>query len=142
MHFFNSSFIVTSLFLFIIAGCKKEIPSYEIGQTATIAYKKSVQYSTPNGPITIAYKDLVEDSRCPERENVACIWAGRAEISLSINNEAPMLIALGDLRTAADPDRVNTLPVSGYTIQLMEVENGPEHRASDKKKSRIQVKLY
>lgn len=135
-------FLILASFLLLVAGCEKEVPSFEIGDTAEIDFKKSIQYSTPDGPITIAYKDMLSDSRCPVRETSACIWGGRAEISVSINNEAPMMIALGDLETGANPHRVNTLPVSGYTLQLMDVENGQDHHVSDKKKSNIEVMLY
>ena len=47
--------------------------SLAIGQSATIAGED----------LTIGFKDVVEDSRCPK--NVTCIWAGRVSCIIDVS---------------------------------------------------------
>lgn len=62
------------------------------------------------GSLTIKFKSLVEDSRCPQ--GVVCIWEGNAEVILEVSkNEIT-------LNTALDPkEKV----VGDYNIQLRDV---------------------
>jgi len=58
--------------------------------------------------LTLAFKDVTEDSRCPE--GAVCVWAGNARILLGVNQTA---IALN---TTLEPKQAS---YSSYVIQLL-----------------------
>ena len=63
-----------------------------------------------NGKLTITFKSLVSDSRCPQE--VVCVWGGNAEVILEVSTHK---IALN---TALDPREE---VVGDYNIQLRDV---------------------
>jgi len=77
---------------------------------AEIQIKFGESITLEKGKLTIKFKSLVGDSRCPQ--GVVCVWAGNAEVILEVSkNEI-------DLNTALDPKEQ---VVGDYNIQLRDV---------------------
>jgi hypothetical protein len=136
--------ITVSLAATILASCTPAasiVPTATIGLTSTIT---PVQTATPisirptehliesqldeeiqikigervtleRGSLTIKFKSLAEDSRCPQ--GVACFWQGNAEVILEVSEYE---IALN---TALAP---NEKVVGDYNIQLKDVMPYPK----------------
>jgi|SRR5688572_16609752 hypothetical protein len=96
----------TSTPLFLIPT--KQLIEPKLDQEIQIKFGESV--TLEKGKLTIKFKSLVGDSRCPQ--GVACVWAGNAEVILEVSK---IEIALN---TALDP---NEKVVGDYNIQLRDV---------------------
>jgi len=76
-------------------------------------------YWAENDEFSIVFQEVVSDSRCAV--DVACIWAGRAEVALRFNNFDQAYtdtLALGDFTGSTLTDQVE---FAGRTIRLMVV---------------------
>ena len=76
--------------------------------------------------LTLSFKDVTEDSRCPE--GAVCVWAGNARILLGVNQTA---IALN---TTLEPKQAF---YSSYVIQLLGLYPYPRFDRQTKKEEYI-----
>ncbi len=86
----------------------KQLIEPKLDEEIQIKFGESV--TLERGKLTIKFKSLVGDSRCPQ--GVLCVWAGNAEVILEVSKNE---IALN---TALDP---NEKVVGDYNIQLRDV---------------------
>lgn len=93
----------------------------KLNEEIQIKFGESV--TLEKGRLTIKFKSLAEDSRCPQ--GVVCVWEGNAEVILEVLKKE---IALN---TALDP---NEKVVGDYNIQLQDVI--PYPKAGEKLKSK------
>ena len=86
----------------------KQLIEPKLDEEIQIKFGESV--SLEKGSLTIKFKSLVGDSRCPQ--GVVCVWAGNAEVILEVSRNE---IALN---TALDPREEG---VGDYNIQLQDI---------------------
>jgi hypothetical protein len=70
--------------LISFAGCAATAPArapVEVGQEFTLARGESVAIGQQGA--SVAFKDVIEDSRCPM--NARCIWEGNARIAVELS---------------------------------------------------------
>jgi len=98
----------------LLAGCSAP-PALD--QEVKVAF--SDQAVIEGEALTLTFKDMNEDSRCPE--NVQCVWEGRATITIEALKEGgtPGALAL----TLPSPSAGT---YSGYSISLLALEPHPE----------------
>lgn len=109
------SMVVFALLSLMTAGCQSSStapPTVSPGQEFQLAYGKSV--SIPLAGLTITFRALGEDSRCPE--GVFCVWEGNARVVVAVSNTEE------SLNTAVDPKQISH---RGYSIQLLRVNPYP-----------------
>lgn len=95
------------VFLFAANSCQNitSPDEYQLGEEFELKFGE--QASLENGKLLITFKEVLEDSRCPE--GVTCVWAGNAQIVLILNDiEAT-------LNTYLEQQQRN---VTGYHIKL------------------------
>ncbi|HYJ45315.1 MAG TPA: hypothetical protein VEV81_01790 [Pyrinomonadaceae bacterium] len=68
--------------------------------------------------LKVGFQSVVEDSRCPE--DVTCVWAGNAKISLSVNKVGrPRGATVINLNSGLNPKHIS---YQGYDIKLVGVK--------------------
>lgn len=79
-------FLVLASAVVFTAGCKKEIAG-ETGQpfVLKVEQKAVIADKLQQRSLMVQFKEVVEDSRCPEGAN--CFWAGQAIVAVTINGE-------------------------------------------------------
>lgn len=99
----KSSLLISVLILFCFScgkdeiapssTCEKESHFFQIMDQIEICYDDTVVLQNEDIEISYHFSNLVEDSRCPTHEGVACILEGRAVIELIIDNNDTVLLA-------------------------------------------------
>ncbi len=85
----------------------------------------------PNSDLTIRFKGVTNDSRCPDSQFIACYWAGEATVSFeaTIGTEShTMLLTMPGLTrdTTQRGDNPKTyMTYKGYVIQIVSLEPQP-----------------
>ena len=93
----------------------------------------SVQVRGGTSPLTVTFRDVAGDSRCPI--DVQCPWAGDAEIDVQLSRDGRS--ATATLHTTTEPKQVE---YEGFVVRLVSVE--PSTRAGvEIPKSEYQVVL-
>ncbi|MGK7370041.1 MAG: hypothetical protein ACNS64_07480 [Candidatus Halalkalibacterium sp. M3_1C_030] len=72
------------------------------------------QISLDNGNLTITFKEVLEDSRCPE--GVTCVWAGNAQVALVLNDNETKF------NTYLEPQEIT---IAGFRVELISVSPYP-----------------
>ena len=128
--------IIVSFALMFLTNCnsQKEIKSAEKMPTKDKINKNlegKVIYFTegenkflPEYQMNITFKNISEDSRCPE--GVTCVWQGAAVANIELMGTAtrPMTIPLATTENAGRNYHKSTF-FNGYTISLVEVNPTP-----------------
>ena len=55
----------------------------EVATTPQIVFKLTLGETASTNGVTFHFKEVLEDSRCPE--NVQCVWAGQARVQVDIS---------------------------------------------------------
>ena len=100
--------------LFSMISCQSITSSgdHRLGEEFELGFGEQV--SLDNRGLSIEFKDLLEDSRCPE--GVTCVWAGNAQVALLLNDSQ------ATLNTYLEPQEMT---ISGYRIELISVSPYP-----------------
>ena len=147
---YMKKFILILCSLTLLFACRKESISesdqlgkeitIELGSTSNISLNDAS--SSDQLHITV---DNVIDARCPK--NVSCVWAGKAEVSLTLASEdnkgVNMNLCLGQCQNAAfkeyDTDTV-TIGSAKYKVKLLQVNPYPDEKNTTKNKS-VQLRV-
>jgi len=115
--------------LSFLLSCQSSISDGEVslGEDFDIKFGKNI--TIPHENISILFKDVLEDSRCPE--GATCIWAGNAKIAILLNETEV------DLNTYLEPRQSR---ISSYSIDLISVKPYPKVGVEVKKDDYV-VKL-
>jgi hypothetical protein len=117
-------FLILSLTAFL--GCEQVLlpisdnsapKSFKFGDTVSVAYHQTV--FNDNSNLSIRFKDLVADSRCPI--GLMCDWAGDAEVEFSLTDKDSSLDF--NLHTHWNFQRDTVL--AAYHIKLVDVKPYP-----------------
>lgn len=112
------------LVLFISLGChsQKDVPA-DKDATYSIALGETLSIDS----YTIAFVEVLEDSRCPK--NMTCVWQGRARVKLIIEPETgpeeEQIVILGKLQ---QEEETNTVLVSipNHALELVALSPYPD----------------
>lgn len=99
-----------------IAGCESSTTGptgVRPGEQFQLKYGQTA--SVPAAGLTVTFKDLGEDSRCPE--GALCVWAGNARVIVTLSNED------ASLNTTLEPREASH---AGYKVQLLAVYPYPK----------------
>jgi len=108
-----------------MSNCKTQTAKTETtavtNNTVTIGLEK--QAKIPNSKVTIQFKEVVEESRCPI--DVTCVWEGIAIINVdavSGNQKQNFQVATRDF---LQKNLTNSFNFSGYRFTLVELKPQP-----------------
>jgi len=111
--------------LLLMSNCKTQTAKTETtavtNNTVTIGLEK--QAKIPNSKVTIQFKEVVEESRCPI--DVTCVWEGIAIINVdavSGNQKQNFQVATRDF---LQKNLTNSFNFSGYRFTLVELKPQP-----------------
>lgn len=111
--------------LLLMSNCKTQTsqakPATVSNNIVTIGLEK--QAKIPNSKVTIQFKEVVEESRCPV--NVTCVWEGIAIINVdavSGNQKQNFQVAT---REFPEKNVTNSFNFSGYKFTLIELKPQP-----------------
>lgn len=107
------------LFLFLFAVVVMAHPANGVKGPASsqnFDLKVGETVAVPDSRIKISFKEVAEDSRCPE--DVNCVWAGNAKVVLEITNSGRRATTL-TLNSGLNPKH---LTFQGYDIKLADVK--------------------
>ena len=98
-----------------VIGCKSstEPTSPSIEEEFRLKYGQSVKLK--NEPLTIKFKSIVEDSRCPT--GAVCVWEGNAKIVIQVSQQDVELNSTFEPKEAIYQE---------YTIRLLAVNPYPK----------------
>jgi hypothetical protein len=85
-----------------------------VGSDFDLAPGQSARVS--GGAITISFKEVTEDSRCPL--GVMCIWAGNAAVSLAVTDAAGTKSQVV-VNTNVSPTTPDSVKIAGYVLRLV-----------------------
>ncbi len=107
------------LLLLFVISCNNENPDLDkFNEEITLAIHQSRFY--PGEDLTIGFRSVLSDSRCPSEAQ--CIWAGNGEVDLWLK-QANMDTIDFALNTFLEP---NTIELLDYKIELIELNPYPE----------------
>jgi hypothetical protein len=112
------------ILLLTISNCQSIISSDDPRLDEEFEIGFGEQVSLDNGSLSIEFKEVVEDSRCPE--GVACFWAGNALVALVLNdNETELNTYLEPQETKLSVYHVDLISLSPYPVyeQIIEKED-------------------
>jgi len=109
--------VLVAVFLTLwIAGCESSTTGptgITLGEQFQLKYGQTA--IIPAAGLAVTFKDLGEDSRCPE--GALCIWAGNARVVVRLANEEV------SLNTTLEPREATS---AGYKVQLLKVDPYPK----------------
>ena len=111
--------------LLLMSNCKTQTSQSETANATnkTVVIGLEKQSKIPNSNVSLHFKDVVEESRCPV--DVTCVWEGIAIINveaMSGNQKANFQVATRDF----SPKNVtNSFSFSGYKFTLTELKPQP-----------------
>ncbi|MBL7495202.1 hypothetical protein I6A84_44620 [Frankia sp. CNm7] len=86
-------------------------------EEATLAPGQSARFA--GGAFTVRFVAVPEDSRCPVSDQVACVWAGDAVVSVSVSGPG---LPETSLELHTDRQRGPAATVAGHEIRLVRLE--------------------
>lgn len=107
--------LIYCFFIFaLLISCKSSTTANQPKLGENFKVKLGETKAIQGEAVSITFSRVLEDSRCPK--DVACVWAGNAEIVIQWNNEDI------HLNTYLDPKKVT---ISGYRIKLISLDPYP-----------------
>lgn len=125
-------------FILLLARCDKKANhsplEFQPGKSFDMSYQDTGTCSC--GDLSITFRDVVEDSRCPT--GAVCVWEGQARVQLDVQSEdgsQSIELVFQASRSSFDRDTVGS-----YAISLMEVSPHPrEGQTIEKRDYRIRL---
>lgn len=111
--------------LLLMSNCKTQTSITEAStvadNTVTIGLEKQVKI--PNSNVSLQFKEVMEDSRCPV--NVTCVWEGVATVNMAgISGTQKTNFQVGT-RDFLPKNVTNSFTFSGYKFTLTELKPQP-----------------
>ena len=110
---------------FLMSNCKTQTSQTETptvtNNTITIGLEKQVKI--PNSKVSLQFKEVVEESRCPL--DVTCVWEGIAIINIdAVSNNQATNFQVGT-RDFLPKNVTKSFSFSGYKFTLIELKPQP-----------------
>ena len=108
-------------FLLLMTNCKTQTskPETSIVSNNTIKIDLEKQVKIPNSKITLKFKEVTEDSRCPV--DVTCVWEGIATVNIEANSENQAKSFLVGTRDFLAKNISKSFSFSGYRFIVTEL---------------------
>ena len=97
-----------------------------LGKPFTVGFGQ--QAAIPGTGLSVLFRDVLEDSRCPTE--AVCVWAGRARIQVSVGLNGMRIADMG--LSLQDGNGGGTTSVNGYALRLIALEPHPTYGSIDK----------
>ena len=98
-------------------------PALPFGRTFSIELGDNVRLGGGEG-VAVEFSSVLEDSRCPA--NVACIWAGRATVVISLTSLADGATERAELTLGDTSEgRSDVTVLGGFKVQLLQLDPYP-----------------
>ena len=118
----NFKLLIFAPVLLLMSNCKTQSQTQTSGDnTLTIGINEKT--TIPNSKISLEFKEIVEDSRCPV--DVTCVWEGIAIVNLKASNGSEtknIQLATKDFEPKNTKKNTN---FDGYKISLIDVKPYP-----------------
>src|SRR3990172_7242441 len=103
---------------FLLVGCTGNDLNTSSSLGIEFSLRPGQQTSISGEDLTIEFKSVSNDSRCPT--DAQCIWVGNAEVNVELikTGNSPSTIQLNTAGTADFPNQTNFL---NYTIRITEL---------------------
>lgn len=85
----------------------------ELGEAFTLRIGQEARIASES--LTLLFRSVPDDSRCPEEEGVACVWAGNAVVRIEVVTASHTRQSI-DLNTTLEPQRGSYLT---YEVRLL-----------------------
>lgn len=86
-----------------------------LGQEFTVARGESVRLA--DADLRVGFDDVLADSRCPQEENIQCVWEGDAVVAVALATTADARAATVELHT--NRGFATTAEHDGYLVELV-----------------------
>ena len=106
----------------MLAGCEVVLVRLPLGEPHVVRYGEKIHLE---GPLTLHFTAVKNESRCPNSPEIRCIWGGSATIELTATTERasqPLELSLGE-------PFGSTVNFDGFEIQLLSLEPYPTGEA-------------
>jgi len=111
--------------LLLMSNCKTQTSQPETatvtGTTVKIGLDKQVKI--PNSKVTLKFKELMEDSRCPV--DVTCVWEGLAIVNVEAVSGSTNQNFQVATRDFIQKNVTNSFSFSGYKFTLIDLKPQP-----------------
>ena len=108
--------------LLLMSNCKTQSQTQTSGDnTLTIGINEKT--TIPNSKISLEFKEIVEDSRCPV--DVTCVWEGIAIVNIDATNGNQKTNFQVSNQNLEDKNITRSVTVSGYKITWQQLKPQP-----------------
>lgn len=108
--------------LLLMSNCKTQSQTQTSGDnTLTIGINEKT--TIPNSKISLEFKEIVEDSRCPV--DVTCVWEGIAIVNMDATNGNQKTNFQISNQNLEDKNITRSISVSGYKITWQQLKPQP-----------------
>ena len=108
--------------LLLMSNCKTQSQTQTSGyNTLTIGINEKT--TIPNSKISLEFKEIVEDSRCPV--DVTCVWEGIAIVNMDATNGNQKTNFQISNQNLEDKNITRSISVSGYKITWQQLKPQP-----------------
>ena len=118
--------VIYLIVLSFMLSCQSSISAGEVSLGEDFEMEFGQNLTIPQESVRIQFKDVLEDSRCPE--GATCIWAGNAKIAILLNETE------ANLNTYLEPKQSR---MSRYTVDLISVKPYPKVGVEVKKEDYV-----
>ena len=121
----NIKLLFCAPLLLLMSNCKTQTSQAEAtdptNNTVTIGLEKQVKI--PNSKVSIQFKDILEDSRCPV--DVTCVWEGVATVDIEAVSGTQKASFQVGTRDFLPKNITKSFSFSGYKFTLTELKSQP-----------------
>ena len=118
----NFKLLIFAPVLLLMSNCKTQSQTQTSDDnTITIGINKKT--TIPNSKISLEFKEIVEDSRCPV--DVTCVWEGIAIVNIDATNGNQKTNFQVSNQNLEDKNITRSVTVSGYKITWQQLKPQP-----------------
>ena len=118
----NFKLLILVPVLLLMSNCKTQSQTQTSGDnTLTIGINEKT--TIPNSKISLEFKEIVEDSRCPV--DVTCVWEGIAIVNMDATNGNQKTNFQISNQNLEDKNITRSISVSGYKITWQQLKPQP-----------------
>ncbi|TDX86431.1 hypothetical protein [Epilithonimonas xixisoli] len=110
--------------LLLMSNCKTQSQTHtQTSDSKTISIEINKKITIPNSKISLEFKEIVEDSRCPV--DVTCVWEGIAIVNIDATNGNQKTNFKISNQNLEDKNITRSVTVSGYKITWQQLKPQP-----------------
>ena len=118
----NFKLLIFAPVLLLMSNCKTQSQT-QTSDDNTITIGINEKTTIPNSKISLEFKEIVEDSRCPV--DVTCVWEGIAIVNIDATNGNQKTNFQVSNQNLEDKNITRSVTVSGYKITWQQLKPQP-----------------